>query len=159
MRKDALISACGLYRYSLIREWAPGDRLGFIMLNPSTADAKEDDATIRRCIGFARLWGYGGIVVGNLFALRSKDPAALREAVDAVGPVNDKMLVALSDEVKTLVAGWGAHPFAAERARKVCGLLPDRLSCLGVTKAGHPKHPLYLRADTQPVKFDPKGLR
>lgn len=157
MKKDAVLSDDGLYRYILSRRWDAGRELGFIMLNPSTADAEVDDPTIRRCIGFAERWGYGGIAVANLFALRSTNPAALKAAPDPVGPINEEWISALVRESDLCIAAWGAHAFAGARAKKVSERFGDQLSCLGVTKAGHPKHPLYLRADTQPVKFEPRG--
>ena len=93
------------YRYTLRRQW--DDALPyclFVMLNPSTADATQDDPTIRRCIGFTKAWGFGGLLVGNLFALRSTDPAALYHADDPVGPENDSCLRTLRDEAALSVA-------------------------------------------------------
>src|SRR5262245_19133112 len=88
--KEALISPCGLYRYWLTRTWDNSlRRVCWVMLNPSTADAEQDDPTIRRCVGFARSWGAGGIIVVNLFAFRASDPKALLRAADPVGPDND----------------------------------------------------------------------
>jgi len=160
MKRDAVISSDGVYRYLLTREWSlGGDQLGFIMLNPSTADHREDDPTIRRCIGFAQHWGYGRIAVANLFALRATDPKALKAADEPIGAVNDGWLDKVIRESKVCIAAWGAHSFAAARAKEVGERFGDQLFCLGTTKAGHPKHPLYLRSDTQPEKFDSKGIR
>lgn len=93
MVKDAVISDCGQYRYLLSRDWESGlQRLVFIGLNPSTADAEIDDPTIRRLIGFSKAWGYGGFDIVNLFALRSKDPKMLCDHDDPIGPLNDTYL-------------------------------------------------------------------
>lgn len=160
MERDAMISGDGLYRYLLTRDWDRElPKLGFIMLNPSTADGREDDPTIRRCLGFARSWGFGSIAVGNLFALRATKPIELTKAEYPIGPVNETWIDAVVRESELVIAAWGSHPFAAVRAKHVGKRLADQLSCLGVTKAGHPKHPLYLRADTQPIPFDPEGIK
>ena len=145
--KMAFISKCGAYRYLLARTW-DRDRphLPFIMLNPSTADHDEDDPTIRRCIGFAKREGFGGIVVVNLFALRSTDPAALFSHPDPVGPLNDEALEVIADDHDFAVAAWGAHLMAARR-RDAIKLIFPRLKCLGRTKHGEPRHPLYVRSD------------
>lgn len=158
MKKDALVSGDGKYRYWLSREW---DRDGatclFIMLNPSTADAMEDDPTIRRCIGFARDLGYGRLEVGNLFAFRATDPKALLVAPDPVGPDNNYWLFRLCARADLVIAAWGANVTRgrAEALRRgIFARLPYKeIKCLGVTKAGHPRHPLYLKADSQPVDF------
>jgi len=136
------------------------------MLNPSTADANLDDPTIRRCIGFARdTFKAGGMTVVNLFAYRATDPDALglvasdSGAETLNGPGNDiAILDALNDpKVKTVVCAWGAHAVAATRAQKVLGFIPPRLNivCLGVTKDGHPKHPLDLPKNSHPRPFGP----
>ena len=109
IQSTAEISRDGVYRYRLTRRWETDDRasmLRWIMLNPSTADASLDDPTIRRCMGFARAWGYGGIVVHNLYALRATDPRQLRDHPDPVGPVNDSYIAGW--RVPTICA-WGAH--------------------------------------------------
>ena len=148
MFRTAEISPDGRYRYLLGRRWSSGPRATFIMLNPSTADAAQDDPTIRRCIGFARGWGLGAMQVVNLYALRATDPAALWRAQDPVGPYNDAILAAcaLAHQDAPLVAAWGANA----RHDRVAAVLRlpgmDRLTTLGVTKAGHPRHPLYLPA-------------
>ncbi len=91
MTKGAAFDSTGTYRYALWREWdASAPRLGFVLLNPSTADAENDDPTLRRCMGFARAWGYGSLQIVNLFAYRATVPDALRWVADAVGPENDR---------------------------------------------------------------------
>lgn len=152
LRRDALI--VGDYRYWLVREWDPAtEKLAFIMLNPSTADGKVDDATIRRCIRFAQDNGYGGITILNLFALRATDPRQLRKAEDPVGVDNDRWIAEVAESRRTygggIVCAWGAKADPA-RVRQVLRLVRGiPLYCLGVTKDGHPKHPLYIAASTQ----------
>src|SRR5689334_19453129 len=112
LEDNAVISACGRYRYVLTRQVGPGSRRAtFVMLNPSTADATNDDPTIRRCIGFAREWGCGRLVVLNLFAFRATDPADLKRAIDPVGPENrdwfERTLRPPHDG--PLVCAWGVH--------------------------------------------------
>lgn len=144
--KHATLSDCGLYRYELSRSWLDGEGfVNFIMLNPSTADAEEDDPTIRRCVGFARRWGFQGIRVTNLFAFRATDPRALRTAVDPFGPEANVYLTTTARASERVVVAWGAHGSLLGRDRQVAELLREKLLlCLGCTKAGYPKHPLYL---------------
>lgn len=151
MRRTAHIE--DVYRYSLDRHWgqheASPDLLHLLMLNPSMADATVDDATIRRCIGFARNLGFDGLRVVNLFALRSTDPAGLRTHGDPVGPRNDEILAHSMDALSGsfMVAAWGADAFAVDRARTVHAMAVARnvsLRCWRRTRAGHPGHPLYL---------------
>lgn len=154
--KRASISTCQQYRYRLTRYWGPGHMLPFVMLNPSTADASVDDPTIRRCMGFARREGAGGVIVVNLFAFRSTSPRNLLLTDDPVGPDNDTALVHIAQEsIATnlpIICAWGTLGFA--RAIAVKSLLMQfgpRLVCLGKTKDGHPRHPLYVRGD-QPLE-------
>ncbi len=154
IEKSANISPCGTYRYYLAREW---DRerptCCFIMLNPSTADATVDDPTIRRCIGFAKSWCFGKVVVLNLFAYRATDPKALGCGDLFVGPMNDEWLRVNGSTADLVVAAWGAHPIAKARVDDVLRLIPRPLMCLGRTKDGSPRHPLYVPADTMPVLY------
>ena len=145
IKRTAEISACGKYRYSLTRTW--DKRLPvvvFIGLNPSTADAESDDPTIRKCIGFAIRWGYGGLVMLNLFAYRATNPADMKRAYEPVGPDNSATMFRFTLE-HDVVACWGAHG-SYERRDSVAMLcdIVSRPKCLGTTKDGHPKHPLYL---------------
>lgn len=145
---SAVLSPCGRYRYSLTRTFFTGrGRVLFVMLNPSTADAETDDPTIRRCIGFARKWGFQRLDVANLFAWRATDPQELRRAIDPVGPENDRRLMMLSSCADAVIAAWGAQGSYRNRATEVLGLLEGTVEHLGLTRQGHPKHPLYLRAD------------
>ena len=113
------------------------------MLNPSTADAMEDDATIRKCVGFAKRWGYDSTVVANLYALRSKDPKALEGALDPVGPANDTWIKQLVLESSGVFAGWGASGPSSLRTRsaEVMAMIPGLIRCIGTTKGGYPRHP------------------
>ena len=141
----AVFDASGRYRYRLWRRWADGEVVLFVMLNPSTADARRDDPTIRRCGGFARAWGFAAMTVVNLFALRATDPARLRRARDPVGRDNDRHILAAAAGASALVLAWGAHGALGGRDREVRALLTGhRPECLGVTRAGQPRHPLYL---------------
>lgn len=149
---DAPAVIDGEYRYSLTRQWAPHlPPMVFIMLNPSTADGKNDDPTILRCKKRAlRDNRCGGLVVVNLFALRSTDPGALKRRADPVGPDNDAwVLGAATIPGAIVVAAWGANEYARWRALDVTAMLAGagvRLRCLGVNKDGSPKHPLFVSA-------------
>ncbi len=142
----AIISPCGTYRHRLTRRWSAGPTCGFIMLNPSTADAEHDDPTLRRCIGFAKREGCGGLIVANLYQLRATDPRELRRHPDPTGPAaDDYLLLAAAETSGPLIAGWGAK--GGDRAGYVAAMLGRSLLCLGRTKDGHPIHPLYRPAD------------
>ena len=152
--RSAEISECGTYRYSLRRQWAEGYQVLFVMLNPSTADALAGDPTIRRCVGFAKSWGFSQLAVANLFALRSTDPHVLMRCgdIDPVGPRNDEAIIGLAEESTMIVAAWGNHGIFLGRSKEVRRIL-GATSCLyhlGLTKSGQPRHPLYLPGDTQP---------
>lgn len=155
--RSAVLSPCKAYRYRLERSWDRGaTSVAFLMLNPSTADASNDDPTIRRCIGFAKAWGFGGLIVGNLFALRSTDPKALYDHPDPVGPRNDEHLRAIAKDAELIVCAWGAHGALRGRGVEVAGILDGaNLAALSVTKDGHPGHPLYIPANAQPKAWFP----
>jgi hypothetical protein len=146
----------GRYRYALWREWnASRPRLTVVMLNPSTADAERDDPTIRRCVQFAQGWGYGSLEVVNLFAYRATCPAGLQQVPDPVGDDNDRALLGAAERAAMLLVAWGNWGQLYGRDRTVLALLAATrpLYCLGINHSGQPRHPLYLRADTQPMLF------
>ena len=118
------------------------------MLNPSTADANIEDPTIRRCMGFAEKWGYGGITVGNIFAYRATNPKDMLAADDPIGPENNLYLESLSLEAALTACAWGNYGIYLDRAKEVIKLL-TKPCCLGLTKSRQPKHPLYLRKDSK----------
>lgn len=156
-----MLSDCGRYRYALEREWCPvpgsaARTVLFVLHNPSVADAELDDPTLRRCIGFARDHGCSRLLLCNLFALRSTDPAVLAHADDPVGPESDGWLHWCAGEADLIFAGWGALARRHhERAAAVRGLLAAHapLHCLGRTRDGHPRHPLYLPRAAQLVEL------
>jgi hypothetical protein len=150
------MTAIAAYRYRLERHWCEGRGLcAFVMLNPSTADEHRDDPTIRRCIGFARHWGYAGLIVANLFARRATDPLTLFAAHDPVGdPANRDAILGAIDEAALILCAWGHFPAAADRGRQAIALVHQRGGtpyCLGLTKRGAPRHPLYVPATTRPM--------
>ncbi|GAA1005490.1 hypothetical protein Aple_051140 [Acrocarpospora pleiomorpha] len=150
----------GPYRYDLWRTWttaAHPSTCAWVMLNPSTADHTSDDPTIRRCIAYSRAWGHGALVVRNLFAFRSRNPQELLSADDPVGPDNDLWLTAHLDGVDRVVLAWGTGRYprlAGDRWRRVAALLaPRNPVCLRTAKDGQPVHPLYQRADLNPIPW------
>lgn len=151
----ASFSRCGTYRYALWRVWdEAAPLLNVIGLNPSTADATRDDPTIRRCVAFARRWGYGGVVVTNLFAFRAIRPVTLARAPDPVGPRNDRVLSRHATRADGVLAAWGAKGSLRGRDAAVLAALRGRpLWSLGRTSTGAPRHPLYVRADALPLRF------
>lgn len=155
IKRSAIFSPCRTWRYTLEREWdAALPRVMFVLLNPSTADEKHDDPTNRRGMGFARKWGYGSIVFTNLFAFRTPYPKELRKADDPVGPRNDSVIVQQAELADKVVLAWGTHGVYRDRDQEVLELLkPFSLFCLRLTKAGHPYHPLYLKAKTKPQRW------
>lgn len=155
VQRSAIISDCGRYRYRLTRQWEPRlHSLGFIMLNPSTADGETDDATVRVCIGRAQRMGYGALHIYNLFAWRATHPEELRRCADPVGPLNDNHLVSALQPGRSFIAGWGEGGALNGRAAQVMALAKRNgihLKCLGTTKAGHPRHPLRIPYSLAPV--------
>ncbi|GMU47054.1 MAG: hypothetical protein AMXMBFR26_18360 [Porticoccaceae bacterium] len=152
MEADARFSACRRHRYALWRRWAPGPQVLFILLNPAAADEQRNDPTIRRCLGFARAWGYGALAVANLFAHRAASAAELARLaatapVHLVGADNDAWLLRLYRESDLAIAGWGNQGRLLGRSRAVRTLTPD-LYCLGCTRLGEPRHPLYVPTAT-----------
>lgn len=149
--RDAVIK--GNYRYILRRWWGPDNEkiLLWILLNPSTANAQADDATLRRVMSFTRREGYSKLDILNLFAFRSKKPADLRRAGDAIGPENNTYIRQAVARADKIIIGWGEHGRFQERDRAVLSLLPPVLWSFGTTKGGSPRHPLYLKS-TEPLR-------
>lgn len=150
----AVYSRCERYRYLLTREWdADGRRALFIMLNPSTATEVQNDPTVERCERRARTLGFGAFRVTNIFAWRDTDPKKMRAAADPVGPDNDAAIVESCDWADQIICAWGAHGAHLDRGPAVERLLRATgkpLFHLGLTQAGHPRHPLYIGYDRQP---------
>lgn len=148
----ARFSPCRLYRYELWRKWADGPYLQIIGLNPSTADETNDDPTIRRCIDFAKRWGFGSLCMTNAFAYRATKPEDMKAQAEPIGEDNDATIARLAAGAGMVLAAWGVHGDHIGRDETLLAMLPA-LHCLGFTKDGHPKHPLYIRADTQPTPY------
>ncbi len=150
----------GEYRYSLTRPWdetgpVGGWRIAWVMLNPSTADATLDDPTIRRCIAFSQAWGFRSLIVVNLFALRATDPREIRKHPDPVGRFNNHHIVEAMENSNKTVCAWGAGGDYMDRPDEIRHLIPmNQLFHLGLTKDGHPKHPLYLPSNTELQRWE-----
>jgi hypothetical protein len=155
--RQTILSPCRLYRYTLWREWKGGaGTVMFIGLNPSTADETRDDPTIRRCINFAKSWGYSGLWMMNAFAFRATDSEVMKRVADPVGPENDRYLKAVHDIATISVAVWGTLGAHRKRHLELAVLLPN-LHCLQRTKGGMPSHPLYLRRSLTPIRMSGTG--
>lgn len=156
MNKIAIISPCKKYRYLLSRSWAEGNEqtktVTFVMLNPSTADAKEDDPTITRCIGFAKSWGYNRLNVVNLYAYRATKPSSLWAASYPEGGLNQKFLENAEKNSNLIILAWGNHGSRNGRGNEVAKIF-SRPYVLELTKHGQPRHPLYMPLLTKPVPY------
>lgn len=150
----AIYSDCERYRYSLTRVWDPkGPKALFVMLNPSTATEVQNDPTVERCERRARALGFGSFCVTNIFAWRDTDPRKMRAASDPIGPENDKTILEFSEWADRIICAWGTHGAHLKRGPQVELLLRKTrrpLHHLGLSKAGHPKHPLYIAYSEQP---------
>lgn len=158
--RGAEFSPCRTWRYALWRRWDDrGPWCAFIGLNPSTADETQNDPTIRRCIGFAQQWGFGGLWMLNLYGYRATDPRDMQAAADPVGPGNDETLVRIAGDQATVplvLAAWGVNA-TLDRERHVCELLGRPVECLGTSRDGRPLHPLYRPAATPRQVFYTPG--
>lgn len=166
MNRTTQFSICRQYRYTLWREWDcdlltgtaddlphSSQFLQVIALNPSTADETKDDPTIRRCIDFAKRWGFGALCMTNLFAWRDTLPANMKKAEDPIGPDNDQWLTDCAKGAGLILAAWGKHGSYLHRADLVVRLLARNgatVHCLRTNGDGSPQHPLYIPADTLP---------
>lgn len=147
-------SDCERYRYALSRTWdTAGKHVLFVMLNPSTATEVQNDPTVERCERRARALGFGSFTVTNIFAWRDTDPRAMKAAADPVGPANDQTIKEACSDADQIIAAWGTHGAFLNRGAAVEALLRDHgkpIYHLGLSKAGHPKHPLYIAYTQQP---------
>lgn len=154
----AVYSDCESYRYTLTRVWDEGGRkVSFVMLNPSTATEVQNDPTVERCERRARTLGYGAFRVCNIFAWRDTDPFMMKKADDPIGDANDSAITEACLWADTVVAAWGTHGAHLARGPQVEALMRGMgkpLYHLGLSKAGHPKHPLYIAYATKPELWD-----
>ena len=154
---EAVYSDCERYRYTLTRVWMPDGRKAlFIMLNPSTATEVQNDPTVERCECRARALGFGAFRVANIFAWRDTDPKAMRSAADPVGPANDASILESCGWADRIICAWGTHGSHLRRGAAVERLLRKtgrKLYTLGLSKEGHPKHPLYIAYAVQPIPW------
>lgn len=149
--KTAVISDCGKYRYELTRRWGSGEAVCFIGLNPSTADANIDDPTIRRCVNYAKSWGYSELIMVNVFAWRATDPKDMLEAgKDAVGPDNIQYIDRAIRRSSMAVAAWGNNCPVLHSELYMLAEYGPRLHALKLNKSGSPAHPLYQKKDIKP---------
>ena len=164
---SATISTCGRYRYSLERATGiVGPNVAWVMINPSTADALTDDATIRKVVSFSRHAGYGVVLVTNLFAWRAKDVQSVRaNLADAEGPDNCAAIMEATALCDAVVCAWGAKPWAYPQADRVLHWLeehpagPRRLLCVGTAKDGAPLHPLFVPYEAGLQPFATRRIR
>lgn len=158
-KQGAIFSDCRRWRYSLWRRFSdipcrPKQFCAFIGLNPSTADETIDDPTVRRCIRFAKSWNFGGMIMLNLFAYRATDPNVMKAFPHPVGEFNDFTIDTVCRSVGQVVCCWGNHGSFQNRSDHVGEILSDVPTwCFGTTKTGEPKHPLYLRGDSELIFF------
>ncbi len=152
--RGAVFSECRKYRYELWRRWGDGPYCQFICLNPSTADETNDDPTVRRCINYARDWGYDAFVMTNLFAFRATDPEDMKAAEEPEGDMTNLNTIGrLAVDAGVVVAAWGVHGTFNGRDKVVRAYLEWAdvvLKHLDLSKDGHPRHPLYLKKNLKP---------
>jgi hypothetical protein len=150
----AEFSRCRQYRYWLQIAWGGPKRVNFLMLNPSTADEIANDPTVERCERRARAWGYGGLIVTNIFAYRATDPRVMRAQGDPVGPANDAYIRTAAAMSDLVICAWGAHGTYRGRSVEVRRIVEQfEPHALRVSKGGEPCHPLYLPYELEPFKI------
>lgn len=153
----AIIDSTERYRYSLWRNWdITLPRVTFIMLNPSTADSSVNDPTINRCIAYAKNWGYGSLEVVNLFAYRATKPIKLRGALDPIGEENNQHILNALTRSEKVIPAWGINGTLLNRDKDVIELLRQNdapVFALQLTKDGHPRHPLFVKANRIPELY------
>ena len=154
INKSAVFSPCRKYRYSLTRAWnLTGNYVLFIGLNPSIADELIDDPTLKRCINFAKDWGYGGLIMVNLFAYVSTHPSDLKNTKLPIGKENDKHILKNHQKSQLTVIAWGNDGYLYERDKEVLAII-DSPMCLNINKSGQPAHPLYQKKDQELINFN-----
>ena len=153
----AAFSACRRWRYLLWRRWdASKPVANFLMLNPSTADELKLDPSCTRARRYAETWGFGALIVTNLFGWRATDPGEMKAARDPVGRGNDAAILRAAREAAIVVCAWGNQGTHLERSRKVFNFLQKnqlRLNYLKLNASGEPAHPLYLKGNLKPAPF------
>ncbi len=160
-KREAVFSPCRKYRYRLSQIWDESKApLTWLMLNPSTADELKNDPTVERCERRARMWGYGGSVVFNIFAFRATEPKDMRAQADPIGPENNAWIRKIAEQSGEfdVVGGWGEHGAHLERGQEVLDIFKQekgRISALKINASGHPAHPLYIayKAEPFPIKL------
>ena len=160
-RIGAEFSPCRQYRYRLWRQWnAERAKALFVLLNPSMADETQNDPTVERCERRARMWGYGGVEVVNLFAYRSTDPKVLYRVSEPIGMMNDEAILIATIDAGIVICGWGEHGAHLRRGQAVLDLLSSdgtmltKIYHLGLNASGQPKHPLYISYRVLPMRFN-----
>ncbi len=163
-KRDAIFSPCRKYRYRLSQIWDEKKLpLTWLMLNPSTADELKNDPTVERCERRARMWGYGGSIVLNIFAYRATDPKDMRAQSDPIGPENDIWLrkIARQSHEFDVVGGWGEHGAHMGRGQAVLDIFAQEegvLSALKINASGHPAHPLYIAYKAKPFSLTSSNM-
>lgn len=153
---EALYSECEDYRYRITRRWHEGAVVNFVMLNPSVADEKHNDPTVERCERRARMLGFGAFAVTNIFAWRDTDPHAMRRAVSPEGVDNPSILLETAKSSDLVIAAWGTHGAHRGQGLVVADMLRSNgitLHHLGLSKEGHPRHPLYVPYSKLPEEW------
>ena len=155
----AAFSSCRRWRYLLWRRWdSAKPAANFLMLNPSTADEHRLDPTCARARDYAERWGYGALLVTNVFAWRATDPGGMKAAADQIGSGNDRAIMDAAREAALLVCAWGNHAVHGERAAHVVAMLQRKkiaLHALRLNAGGQPAHPLYLSKELRPTPWAP----
>ena len=156
IKKRAIFSPCQTYRYSLTRIWNENKKLIlFIGLNPSTADETSDDPTIRKCMHYAYQWGFGGLIMVNLFAFRATLPNDLKKSKFPVGKNNNQFIINAILESEMAVVAWGNDGQLYGRDKEVLEFIPNPM-CININKTGLPAHPLYQKNDASPKSYNNK---
>ena len=153
IKKSAVFSNCRKYRYSLTRSWNSADGyVLFIGLNPSIADETINDPTLTRCINFAKDWGYGGLIMVNLFAYMSTYPTDLKKVKLPIGNNNNKHILKNHQKSQLTVAAWGNDGHFLKRDKEILKIISNPM-CLNINKSGQPSHPLYQKKDQELINL------